>query len=729
MSSTVKTIAVSFSTALLLGGSLSAQEIITVSTQNTCLALKVTDTKQLEQVYFGGKLKSADELRTASLPGASAYTTFGGDHTFEAALRAVQGDGNTSTELRYASSRTESKGDSIVRTVISLKDAYYALEVDLCYNAYQSEDVIEQWVEVRNRQAKDVTLHSFASSDLWFRASSYYVTQFHGAWAEEMQLSEQRLDAGIKVIDSKLGVRSNQFTHPCFLLSLDRPAEEDFGEVVGGTLAWPGSFRFCFEVDPFGRLRALSGVNPYASSYVLERGQSFATPALLYTYSSSGTGEVSRRFHRWARRYGMSHGSGERSILLNNWEATYFDFDEAKLVQIIDDASTMGFELFLLDDGWFGNKYPRNSDNAGLGDWQTNRQKLPRGIPYLISEAHKRGLKFGIWVEPEMVNPKSELYEKHPDWIITQPHREQSLQRNQLLLDLSNPKVQEFVFNTIDNILTENAGIDYVKWDCNRYITNSGSQHLSASRQSHLWVDNARGILGVMEKVRAKYPNVCFMACSGGGGRMDYGSMRYFDEFWISDNNDPLQRIFTQWGGQYFFPAIGMASHVSASPNHISGRSAPLKYRFDVAMAAKLGMDMQPVQMTEEEKAFSRRAIATYKEIRPTILYGDLYRLLSPYAHNRTSYMYVSEDKGAAVLFNFLVRKSINGDHQAVLLKGLSPDKRYTLKEINRANEGWSRISEYEGKTFSGEYLMTVGLRFGMYNEYESVVIELMNEA
>lgn len=725
MNSTVKTIAISFSAALLQGGVLSAQEVITVSTQRTSLALRVTGEQKLEQIYFGGKLRSGDELRTAALPGSAAYSTFGNGHTFEAAFRAVQGDGNTSTELRYVSHRAEPQGDSIVQTVISLRDAHYALEVDLCYNAYQAEDVVEQWVEVRNRQPKSVTLHRFASADLSFRASSYYVTQFHGAWAEEMQLSEQRLDEGIKIIDSKLGVRSHQFTHPCFLLSLDRPAEEDFGEVVGGTLAWPGSFQLCFEVDPFGSLRALSGINPYASSYVLEKGQSFVTPALLYTYSSSGAGEVSRRFHRWARRYGLKNGSGERSILLNNWEATYFDFDEVKLVQIIDDASKMGFELFLLDDGWFGNKYPRNSDNAGLGDWQTNAQKLPRGIPYLVEEAHRRGLKFGIWVEPEMANPRSELYEQHPDWIITQPHRELTLQRHQLLLDLSNPKVQAFVYGVIDDILSANPGIDYVKWDCNRYITSPGSQYLSADRQSHLWIDNARGILGVMERVRAKYPNVCFMACSGGGGRMDYGSMRYFDEFWISDNNDPLQRIFTQWGGQYFFPAIGMASHVSASPNHISGRSTPLKYRFDVAMAAKLGMDMQPVQMTEAEREFSRRAIATYKEIRPTILYGDLYRLLSPYAHNRTSYMYVSADRGSAVLFNFLVRKSINGNHEAVLLKGLDPDRRYTLKEINRENEAWSRVSEYEGKTFSGEYLMTVGLRFAMYNEYESVVLRV----
>ncbi|KAA6309708.1 hypothetical protein EZS27_038855, partial [termite gut metagenome] len=320
-----------------------------------------------------------------------------------------------------------------------------------------------------------------------------------------------------------------------------------------------------------------------------------------------------------------------------------------------DDAAKMGFELFLLDDGWFGKKYPRNSDNAGLGDWQTNTAKLPNGIPYLINECKKRNIKFGIWVEPEMVNPKSELYEQHPDWVIAQPHRDRIEQRNQLNLDLSNPKVQEFVFNTVDNILQSNPGIDYVKWDANRYVFNSGSPSLTADKQSNLYFDYSKHLLEIMNQLSKKYPNTTFMACSGGGGRIDYGTLKNFDEYWISDNNDPLQRLFTQWGAQYFFPTIGLASHVSASPNHITNRSFSLKTRFDIAMAAKLGMDLQPVQMSEKESDFSKKAIQTYKEIRPTILFGDLYRILSPYTSNRTAYMYVNEAKSEAVVFNFLI--------------------------------------------------------------------------
>ncbi|MDR1810894.1 MAG: alpha-galactosidase [Prevotella sp.] len=701
-----------------------AEKYIPVTTKNTCLMLKVNGKNRLEQTYFGEKPKAISEIETVDLETYSAYSTFGTNHVFEAALRAVQADGNTSTGLGYVSSSVEQKSNDIVHTVVSLKDEYYDLFVDIHYNAYQKDDILEQWVVIRNGQKKSVRLTGFASSDLSFNAQRYYVSNFHGDWANEMNISEQQLTEGIKVIDSKLGVRTNQFTHPCFILALDAPASENAGTVVGGTLAWPGNFRFSFEVNNSHKLRVLSGANPYASEYTLEKGESLQTPSMLLSFSNAGTGKMSRNFHRWARKYGIKNGDKERSILLNNWEATYFDFDEAKLTRIIDDAAKMGFELFLLDDGWFGKKYPRNNDRAGLGDWQVNTDKLPNGIPYLINECKKRNIKFGIWVEPEMVNPKSELYEQHPDWVIAQPHRERVEMRHQLILDLSNPKVQEFVFNTIDRILSENPGIEYVKWDCNRYVYNSGSSYLAADKQSHLFFDYSKNLLEIMNKVAKKYPNVTFMACSGGGGRIDYGTLRNFDEFWISDNNDPLNRLFTQWGAQYFFPAIAMASHVSFSPNHITRRSFSLKTRFDIAMAAKLGMDLQPVTMTAEEYEFSQKAIQTYKEIRPTIIFGDLYRLLSPYNSNRAAYMYVNEAQSEAVVFNFLIRKEIYPTPPVYVLQGLDPQKKYKLTEINK-DKGRSRFNKYEGKTFTGEYLMKVGLCFTLSDEYESIAFKL----
>lgn len=710
---------------LLIACTAEAASYLPITTDNTCLMLKVNDKNRLEQTFFGPRTANPEELKKVDQQVFTSYSTFGTTHVFEAALRVIQSDGNTSTELRFVDSSTDRLSDNILYTVIKLKDEHYDLFVDIHYKAYQKEDIIEQWVEIRNGQKKTIKLTNFASSDLSFNASAYYVSHFHGDWSNEMNISEQLLTEGIKLIDSKLGVRSTQFTHPAFMLSLNQAASENQGEVIGGTLAWPGNFQFAFQVDNKNHLRVLSGANPYASEYTLGKNETFKTPSFLYTYSNRGTGQMTRNFHRWARNYGIKNGTKERAVLLNNWEATYFDFDEAKLTKIIEDAARMGFELFLLDDGWFGTKYPRNADNAGLGDWETNTRKLPNGIPYLINECRKRNIKFGIWVEPEMVNPKSELYEKHPDWIIAQPYRERTEQRNQLNLDLSNPQVQDYVFNVIDRILSNNPGIDYVKWDANRYVYNSGSSFLPADKQTHLFFDYSKHLMQIMKKVSEKYPDVTFMACSGGGGRIDYGSMQYFDEYWISDNNDPIQRIFTQWGAQYFFPTIGLASHVSASPNHISGRTTPLKYRFDIAMAAKLGMDLQPSQMTEKEYTFSQNAIKTYKEIRKTVLMGDLYRILSPYTHNRTVFMYVNESKSEAVVFNFLVRKEVYPKPPTVYLQGLDPAKYYQLREINKDPDDWSRFTKYEGKIFSGDYLMKAGLHFTMYNEYESVVIQL----
>lgn len=704
---------------------LRADQYINISTDNTSLMLKVNDKNRLQQTYFGKRISDPGQFEEVDQEAFPSYTTFGTNHVFESALRVIQADGNTSTELAYLSHSTDSKDAGVLHTTISLKDDYYDLFVDIHYKAYQKNDIIEQWVEIRNGQKKRIELTNFASSDLSFNAPNYYVTHFHGDWSWEMNMAEQQLTAGIKIIDSKLGVRAHQFTHPCFILSLGQPAQEDFGAVIGGTLAWPGNFQFCFEVDNYQKLRVLSGANPYASNYFLEKGESFKTPSFLFSFSDEGKGKMTRNFHRWAKNYGAKNSAKPHSILLNNWEATYFDFDEEKLTNIIDDAAKMGFELFLLDDGWFGSKYPRNADNAALGDWMTNTKKLPNGIPYLINECHKRNIKFGIWVEPEMVSPKSELYEKHPDWVISQPHRDKTEQRNQWILDLSNPKVQEFVYNTVDKILTDNPGIDYVKWDCNRYVFNSGSPYLAPDKQSHLFYDYSKAIVEIMDKISSKYPNIVFMACSGGGGRIDYATLRQFDEYWISDSNDPLQRLFTQWGSQHFFPTFGLASHVSVSPNHITRREFSLKTRFDIAMAAKLGMDLQPSQMTEKEYAFSQNAIKTYKEIRETVLFGDLYRLSSPYENNRTAYMYVNEKKDEAVVLNFLVRKEVYPRPTTLFLKGLDPNKKYVLEEINKDPDNWSRFSKYEGKTLTGDYLMSVGLYFAMYDEYETLMIRI----
>jgi len=700
---------------------------IPVTTTNNALVFRVDSNHKLRQCYFGDKLKTSD-YPSIQLTTADAYPTFGTSYINEAALRAVHADGNTSTELIFDSYTSEKVSEGVELTTILLKDTFFPFQVKLCFKAYQKDNVIEQWTEIRHSEKKPVMLYNFASSHLTFSDSNYYLTQFFGNWAEEMKMEEVKLTPGVKVLESKLGVRSNEFAHACFMLSLNGKAQENAGDVIGGTLAWPGAWNLTFDIDQLNNLHVLSGINPYASQYNLKSNTVFKTPSFLYTYSSAGTGVISRNFHRWAKEYGIYRGDKTRTTLLNNWEATYFNFNEEVLSKIIKDASDMGFELFLLDDGWFGDKHPRNDDTQGLGDWMVNKKKLPNGLGYLVSEAKKNNIKFGIWLEPEMVNPKSELFEKHPDWVIGQPNRPLDLQRNQLILDLSNPKVQEYVYSVIDKTLSDNPGIAYVKWDCNRYITNSGSYFLSSQNQSHLFIDYVHGFFNVLDKVRSKYKDVSMMLCSGGGGRIDYATLPYFDEFWISDNTDALDRIFIQWGTTQFFPAMALACHVSAIPNGITGRSEPLKFRFDVAMSAKLGMDLQPKDMTPEDREFSKKAIQEYYGIRGIVQFGDLYRLLSPYTNTRTALMYVDGNKNEAVVFAYLLKKTIAGNTQPLILNGLDPQKIYTVTEINKDPKSYSWFSPLEGKTFTGEFLMKYGLRFTMYNEYDSKIIKLTSK-
>ncbi|WP_218147662.1 alpha-galactosidase [Dyadobacter sp. SG02] len=701
-----------------------ASDVIRIGTRDNSLVLGVDNQGQLKQLYFGKRMDD-------SLPGgiaeqaAVAFPAYG-TNVSDAALRITHADGNLTTRLVYERNTVTKIDANVTQTTVFLKDSYYPLQVRLCYKTYHDQNIIEQWMELEHKEKTPVTLYNFASASFAFQRPAPHLNYFYGDWAKEFNAVETALTEGTKVLDSKLGVRTDQMTNPSFLLALDGKMDEDHGDVFAGALAWPGNWQFRFEMDYQKRLQVTAGMNPFASQYQLPPSTVFKTPGFLFTFSNEGSGEVSRRFHRWARKYGIKDGYASRDILLNNWEATYFDFDETKLSTIIKDAASMGFELFLLDDGWFGNKYPRNNDNAGLGDWEVNAKKLPHGIPYLIEQCKQNNLKFGLWVEPEMVNPKSELYEKHPEWVLTAPHRDIDLQRNQLILDLTNPAVQDYVYGVLEKVVANNKGISYLKWDCNRYLTNPGSAYLPKDRQSHIFIDYSRGLMNVLDRFRKKFPDVTMMVCSGGGGRMDYATMPYFQEYWPSDNTDALDRIKIQWGANHFYPALGLASHVSVTPNHMTGRTTPLKFRFDVAMSGKLGMDLQPGMMTPEEKEFSKKAIQTYKQVRNVVLHGDLYRLQSPYTHDRAAISYVSEKQDSVLVFNYLQQKSIYGDKSVIKLKGLKKDARYKLTEINKAT--FSRLEAYEGKSFTGEFLMTTGLQFTMYNEFESAAVLLMIE-
>ena len=377
-----------------------------------------------------------------------------------------------------------------------------------------------------------------------------------------------------------------------------------------------------------------------------------------------------------------------------------------------------GSICFLLDDGWFANKYPRSNDRAGLGDWQENRAKLPNGLGYLVKEADARGVKFGIWIEPEMVNPKSELYETHPDWILKLPNRPEHYYRNQLVLDLTNPKVQEFVYNIVDGMLTANPGIAFIKWDCNRMMTNAYSVYLK-DKQSHLYIDYVNCLYGVLDKLRQKYPRLPVMLCSGGGGRVDYGALRYFTEFWASDNTDPVERIYMQWGYSYFFPAISVCNHVT------SWGKQSLKFRTDVAMMGKMGYDIEVSDMTENELKFSQNAVASYKRLSDVIWHGDLYRLVSPYDENRAVLMYVNDSKSKALLFGYTLNSGYGESFNRVKLQGLDPARTYKVQEINVSNEGRRPMMSESGRTYTGDYLMKAGLNVGSAQPLTSVVYEI----
>ncbi|HMH24085.1 MAG TPA: alpha-galactosidase [Puia sp.] len=711
-----------------------AQQIV-IATRTVSLILNAAKGGRLYQSYLGKKMEGFQHIP----PGHhEAYATAGMDNLFEPAIRMVHADGNPSLELGFVESKTETISSNVSTTSITLKDPQYPVEVILHFTAFYQEDVIRTWTEIRQHEKKEVVLTDYASSMLNLDADKYWLTQFHGDWAKEVRMQESQLTSGIKIIDSKLGSRANIYQTPMFFLSLDQPATENEGEVLAGTLAWTGSFQFKFEIDERNSLRILTGINPYASDYKLRPGETFTTPEFIFTWTK-GKGQASRNLHQWARNYGILAGNAPRLTLLNNWETTYFDFNEPKLENLFDDAARLGVDVFLLDDGWFANKYPRNNDRAGLGDWEENKSKLPNGIAHLVKDAEAKGVKFGIWIEPEMVNPKSELYEKHPDWILKLPNRPENYYRNQLVLDLLNPKVQDFVFDVVDGLFTRNPGLAYIKWDCNRLMTNAFSPYLK-NDQSALYIDYTRSLYKVLERIRKKYPLVPMMLCSGGGGRTDYAALRYFTEFWPSDNTDPLERIFIQWGYSYFFPALAVCNHITSS-----GKES-LKFRTDVAMMGKMGYDINVRSLSADEMAFSQQAVKTYKRISEVIWKGDLYRLISPYEGNRAALLYATgkthqTDHGAnensdtvqndqtahtdhAILFTYNLHTPAAEKFSNLKLEGLDPQKQYTLTELN-IFPGGSGASTENGQVFTGEYLMKFGLKWPGHSPLTSAVFEL----
>lgn len=695
---------------LLTTGELIAQDVH-LHTPHTSLVLSAPVGGELKYVYYGSKLSENDchAIHHAPTMQHAAYPVYGLNCPGESALAVTHADGNMTLQMEVAD--TEMKNiDGAIIAVIKLKDKVYPFTVNVCYKAYSDVDVIETWTEIVHAEKKNVALRRFDSAFLPVRRGNVWLSSLYGSWANEGRLVQEPLEPGMKVIKNKDGVRNSHTAHAEVMFSLDGKPQENDGNVIGAALCYSGNYKLRIDTDDSEYHQFYAGINEENSTYNLKKGETFITPALALTYSGEGLSGCSRNFHRWARQHKLAHGNSSRKILLNSWEGVYFDINEDGMNQMMSDIVSMGGELFVMDDGWFGDKYKRNSDNSSLGDWMVDTGKLPGGIRKLVNDARKHQVKFGLWIEPEMANTTSELYEKHPDWILKAPLRDPVLGRGgtQVVLDLSNPQVQDFIFNLVDTLMANYPEIDYIKWDANMAIMNHGSNYLPKDQQSHLYIDWHRGFENVCRRIRAKYPDLIIQACASGGGRANYGVLPYFDEFWVSDNTDALQRLYMQWGTSYFFPAIAMASHISAAPNHQTFRTIPLKYRIDVAMSGRLGMEIQPKNMTEEEKELCRKAIADYKMIRPVVQFGDIYRLLSPYDKlGVASLMYVSPEKEKAVYYWWKTEHFCNQHLPRVRMAGLQPDKMYKITELNRID---NQPLDYEGKAFSGAYLMANGL-------------------
>ena len=716
--------------SMLVGMAANAKNMISIHTDNVQLVLEVKSNGRLYQAYLGERLSEGTPLSLLFMPqanqtwpmpaGNEVYPVMGTEDYFEPALQLTHNNGNPTSVLKYVSHMQNAR-NGITETIVKLRDEKYPISVNLYYLAYTKEDVICQWAEISHGEAKPISLGRYASGMLYFEEPTYYLTEFSGDWAREMQMSQAQLNFGRKTIDTRLGTRAAMLAFPFFEVGLGSPVSENHGKVLMGTIGWTGNFRFTFEVDHDNQLRVLAGINPDASTYTLDRGKTFKTPEFIFTLSTQGTGQGSRNFQRWALNHRLYMAQEDRMTLLNNWENTYFDFNEQKLNNLFGQAKNLGVDLFLLDDGWFGKRYPRNNDKAGLGDWQANRAKLPGGIPALVKGANEQGVDFGIWIEPEMVNPESELARKKPHWILRLPDREPYLFRHQLVLDLTNPEVQDFVFGVIDGLMKENPNIKFMKWDCNSPITNIFSPHLKA-RQGNLYVDYVCGLYAVLNRVQAKYPKLYMMLCSGGGGRCDFEALKYFTEFWCSDNTDPVERIYIQWAFSHFVPAKALCSHVTDW-----NKNASVKFRLDVDFSCKLGFDLDLKHLSADDLAYCQAAIKEYNRLKPVIFSPNLYRLVSPYETNHCALMRVNDHQTHALLFAYDLHPRYGETIINTRLQGLDPTATYRVREICLIPGHESRLP-FHNQTFTGDYLHKVGLKVLGGNQLDSRIIELVKE-
>lgn len=611
-------------------------------------------------------------------------------------------DGSTVTDFRYKSyeivtgkprldgmpSTYVEQDEEAETLIITLEDPKERLTARLVYTVYRDRPVLARSARIENEGAETHYLQKAASLSLDLPLQELEVITLNGMWGRERMMEREPVKRGVKVFDSKRGSSSHQMNP--FLALVSPETTEYAGEAVGFSLVYSGSHQMLLERDPYGQTRVQLGINEFGFEWRLDPGACFQTPEVNIVYSANGTMEMSQAFHALYRER-LARGTyrdADRPILINNWEATYFDFDEAKIKSIVDESAALGIELFVLDDGWFGR---RDDDYTSLGDWFEYEQKIPNGLKGLADYIHTKGMKFGLWFEPEMISRESELFKQHPDWAIQIPGRGLSKGRDQYVLDFSRKEVRDNIVQQMTEVL-DRVPIDYLKWDFNRNVTEVFSTSLPSDRQGEVLHRYVLGLYEVLETITSRYPNILFESCSGGGGRFDPGMLYYMPQTWTSDNTDAIARLKIQHGTSMVYPISSMGAHVSAVPNHQTYRETSLEMRGNVAMAGVFGYELDVTEMSEDEKAIVKQQVAFYQEHRRTFQYGTFYRLESAFDSNHPSWMFVSEEE--VIVCDYSVLSETAPLIRLLKLRGLDT----------------TAVYEVEGQHYGGDELMHVGL-------------------
>jgi alpha-galactosidase len=691
---------------------------------NVSYILGVNTSGELQSVYWGPAIGDSDQFsRPTPLDRAFEMTDtpqefagWGGGLLTEPSLKVTFPDGNRDLVLHYVSHSLD--GDELT---VHMRDISRAIDVNLRYSIDAETGILRRSAEITNNTTEPVTVVQ-AESGTWNLPPSraYRLRYLAGRWGGEFQVEDNAIQPGSTVLESRRGMTGHQFS-PWFAIAQNSQVTEEQGRVWFGALAWSGSWRITVEQDPLNQVRITGGYNPFDFSYLLHPHETLSTPIFYGGFTEHGYGDASRLLHHYelARVLPQSPAPRTRPVLYNSWEATGFNVDEAGQEKLADEAASIGVERFVMDDGWFGE---RKDDHSGLGDWYVNPQKFPHGLKALIDHVHSLGMDFGLWVEPEMTNPDSNLYREHPDWVINFPGRPRTAGRNQLVLNLARPEVRDYILGVLDDLLNKND-IAFLKWDANRNWAEPGWPEVKPDEEQRLYIEYVQGLYSIMAELRKRHPKLEIESCSGGGGRVDLGILHYVDEVWTSDNTDPFDRLFIQNGFTYaYMPGIMMA-WVTDSPNWYNHRSTSLAYRFLSSMQGSLGIGADLNKWTPDDFALAKQMIAGYKGIRETVQRGSLYRLIPPSADNELAATeYVSPDTKSAVLFASLHSQQMQYPPPTIFPLALDPKATYTLHAI------YGKLSPGSPRQASGAYWMGRGIDVQLSGDFDAAAFEFSRD-